>query len=104
MRSLTKTELDAVANAEPPYLEQVIRQNNLYVHALLWVLAICTLIAYYLPPLVRADVYTNDMDEHVAWYQAARNPALFHDDVMKDYFTSMCPLGYKTFFNTACSF
>lgn len=96
--------LDGVVNSELPWLERVIRQNNFYVHALLGLLSVCTLIAYYLPPLARPDVYTNDMDEHVAWYQAARNPALFHDDLIKDYFTSMSPLGYKAVFNTACAY
>jgi hypothetical protein len=93
----------SAGNSPVPWLERLIRQHNLYVHGLLGFLALCSLLAYYLPPLVRTDVYNNDMNEHVAWYHAAKNPALFHDDLMKDYFTSLCPLGYKAVFSTFCT-
>jgi hypothetical protein len=87
-----------------PWFEGVIRQNRFYFLGLLAFLSLCTLVAYYLPPLLRADVYTNDMCEHVAWYQAAKNPALFQYDIMKTYFIAMSPLGYKAVFSTVCAY
>src|ERR1041385_8813712 len=84
-----------------PWLEFIVRQNASYVLGLTGFLALAVLIAYYVPPLVRSDVYNNDMCEHISWYHAAKNPALFQDDIMKTYFMAMCPLGYKALFSVA---
>ncbi len=91
-------------NSEMPWLERVIRKHSVYVHSLLGLLAFATLVCYYVPPLVRADVYSNDMQEHISWYYAAGNPALFQNDIIKTYYTSMAPLGYKTVFNVVCAY
>src|SRR5271169_110036 len=96
--------IEGDVSSRMPWIEGVIRQNRLYFLGLLAFLSLCTLVAYYLPPLLRADVYTNDMCDHVAWYQAAKNPALFQDDIMKTYFIAMSPLGYKAVFSTVCAY
>jgi hypothetical protein len=90
------------ANGHWPWLEGAIRRNTLLVHALLAVLALAMLVCYYVPPLVRADVYTDDMRQNIAWYHGAGDPSLFQDDIVRDYYMAMTSLGHKALFNTLC--
>src|SRR5271170_7320551 len=85
-----------------PRLERVISQNRLCVNGLLIFISAAVLASYYLPLFFRPDVYTDDMCEHIVWYSSASNPALFQNDIIKTYFTSMAPLGYRFLFETAC--
>ncbi len=93
---------DFATGARLPWFEAKLRQNRFYVIGLLICLATATLVIYYLPPLARADMYTDDMCEHVSWYYSAANPALFQNDLVKDYFTAMSPMGYRALFSTVC--
>jgi hypothetical protein len=84
--------------------ERAIQQHYWYFHAFLAFLCLAVLVVYYVPPLARNDVYSDDMREHIAWYSAAKNPALFQHDIIKTYFTAMSPLGFKALFSSICMY
>lgn len=87
-----------------PGLERLIIRNQRYVNCLLVFLAAVVLASYYLPLFFTPNTYTDDMCEHVVWYYSAGNPELFKNDIMKTYFTSMTPVGYKMLFDSVCRF
>lgn len=79
-------------------LEQYISQNSLYVYGLIAFISLAVLIVYFLPALVRMDVYSDDLRALVPWFYSSQDPELFQNDLTADYALSLLPLGYKALF------
>ena len=60
--------------------------------------AILFVAAYFLPSVLRPNVYTDDMSEWTSWAYSFQDPDLFHNDIIKTYWMSNFPLGYKSIF------
>ncbi|MDJ0534595.1 MAG: hypothetical protein QNJ70_19290 [Xenococcaceae cyanobacterium MO_207.B15] len=43
-------------------------------------------------------IVQDDARQHIVWLQRYVDPSLFPDDAIADYFTSVAPLGYKSFY------
>lgn len=60
------------------------------------VTALGTLAVYFLPALLRSDVYANDAAEHLSWMYHYSNPSVFANCPMRDYFSDcMAPFGFR---------
>lgn len=82
-------------------LEQYISQNPLYVYGLIAFISSALLLVYFLPALVRMDVYSDDVYGMIPWYYTSQDPELFQDDLIKDATLYFSSLGYKTLFRLA---
>jgi hypothetical protein len=64
-------------------------------------------VAYWLSGMLSAlsaDLgVQDDARAHVFWMQRFFDPELFNDDLISDYFQSMAPIGYRTFFSLGAS-
>ncbi len=80
-------------------LESWIRDNYSRFTVTVTSITIIFLVAYFLPSLLRMDLYSNDMQQFVSWSYSYQDPELFNNhDLIKDYFTTNSPIGYKFFF------
>jgi hypothetical protein len=56
------------------------------------------LSVYFLPSLLRVDIFSNDMTEWTSWGYSYQDPQLFPHDANKTYWLANFPLGYKAIF------
>ncbi len=85
-----------------PYLEHWIRQHKTYIYILLVLVSLPTLVMYFLPPLLRQDVYAHfDMLQNMAWYYSFNDLELFQNDLLKTYYLDFAPLAYKALVGSA---
>src|ERR1700728_4376701 len=64
--------------------------------ALAGVIVVSVLAVYFLPVLMRHDVYSYDAAQHISWMYRFSDPSLFPNCEMRDYFTSnFAPLGFR---------
>ncbi|MGE0114238.1 MAG: hypothetical protein AB7T07_05070 [Steroidobacteraceae bacterium] len=86
-------------------LSELRRVNN----AFRWSAACCALVAAVLwlgPYLLRADVFADDMTQHVFWMYRFVDPALFPNDLSVAYFgdSSAAPWGYQALYRVLAQF
>ena len=64
--------------------------------ALAGVIVVSVLAVYFLPVLMRHDVYSYDAAQHISWMYRFSDPSLFPNCEMRDYFSSnFAPLGFR---------
>ncbi|HEY8094586.1 MAG TPA: hypothetical protein VIE65_00635 [Methylobacter sp.] len=79
-------------------LESFIGANINYVYVFFIYFAFLFLSAYFVPSMMRQDIFTNDMAEWTSWAYSYRDAELFQNDVNKNYWIANFPLGYKAIF------
>ena len=81
-------------------LESFIRSNTKYVHVFFIYFAFLFLSAYFLPSILRQDLFTSDMAEWTSWAYSYQDADLFRNDANKNYWIANFPLGYKAIFQS----
>lgn len=96
--------MKATRDTCPDALESFINSNSKYVYVFFIYFASLFLSAYFVPSIMRQDIFTNDMAEWTSWAYSYRDADLFKNDVNKNYWMANFPLGYKAMFEALSPF
>jgi hypothetical protein len=90
-----------------PYIDSVesfIKSNPIRMRVFIIYFAALFLAAYFMPSIIRSDIFTNDMSQWTSWAYSFQDPTLFDGDINKTYWLANSPLGYKAMFEILSPF
>jgi hypothetical protein len=90
-----------------PYIDSVesfIKSNPIRMRVFIIYFAALFLAAYFMPSIIRSDIFTNDMAQWTSWAYSFQDPTLFDGDINKTYWLANFPLGYKAMFEILSPF
>ncbi|MBD2772392.1 hypothetical protein [Iningainema tapete] len=81
-------------------LEKLIASNLRITYAIVTWVTLAIIAVYFLPALLRMDLYTDDMRQHISWYYSYRDPELFQHDLLKTFYAdTFLVVGFKSLYS-----
>lgn len=82
------------------HLEKIIARNLKPTYSVITLLTLAILAIYFLPALIRMDMYTDDMRQHISWYYSYQDSELFKKDLLKIFYAdTFLVIGFKTLYS-----